>query len=74
MKNFSEYILEKRNLNESTSSDEVWVIKDKDLDGAILDVCSTEDDANKAYEEHMKENPDSHLEITHMKKSEVEKN
>ena len=66
MKSLVDYILE--------SEEVVWVVKDKDLDGAIMDVCTTEEDAKKMYDEHMKENKDNHLEITSMKRSEVEKN
>jgi len=78
MKNLSEYIIErgaapKADVSKVVDLDKVWVIKDKDLDGAILDVCDTEDAAQKAYDEHMKENGCNNLEITTCKRSEVEK-
>lgn len=74
MKTLSEYINEKTVVPTVESADDVvWIIKDKDLDGAIMDVCATEEDANKAYDEHMKENDHSRLEITTCKRSEVEK-
>ena len=72
MKNLSEYILERGAAPKVDADDTVWVIKDKDLDGAIMDVCDTEDAANKAYDEHMKENDGANLEITTCKRSEVE--
>ena len=65
MKSLVEYIYEQE--------EQVWIVKDKDLDGAIMDVCTTEEDAQKAYDDHMKENSDYHLEITTCKRSEVEK-
>ena len=78
MKNLTEYISEhldnaveevEKSVNEN---EDVWVVRDKDLDGAILDVCTTEEDAQKAYDEHMEENKDNHLEIVTCKRSEVE--
>lgn len=74
MKRLSEYILERGAAPKVQNTDNVFVIKDKDLDGAIMDVCPTEEDAKKAYDDHMKENPHNHLEIKSMKRSEVEKN
>lgn len=65
MKNITEYILEQEN--------KVWVIKDKDLDGAIFDVCDSKKAAEDALAVHMKENPDNHMEIVSMNRSEVEK-
>lgn len=77
MKGLVEYISEHTEqeevVNQITENEEVWVVKDKDLDGAIMDVCPTEDDANKALEEHMKENADYHLEVEKCNRSEVEK-
>jgi len=82
MKKIVEYIsehIDKEELDNQTienqvnENEDVWVVKDKDLDGAILDVCPTEEDAKAAYEGHMKENEDSHLEIVSCKRSEVEK-
>lgn len=64
MKNLTEYIYER--------NEQVWVIKDKDLDGAILDICDTEEAAKEVYDSHMKENEDNHLEISTCKRSEVE--
>ena len=58
------------------NSEEIRLLKPrqiKDLDGAILDVCATEEDAKKAYDAHMKENEGNHLEIVPCKRSEVEK-
>ncbi len=58
MKNLTEYIsehidneeLDNQNIENRVNEDEdVWVVKDKDLEGAILDVCTTEEDAQKAY-------------------------
>lgn len=40
---------------------------------SILDVCETEDAANEAKKEHLKENADAHLEVTSCPRSEVEK-
>lgn len=74
MKRLSEYILERGAAPKVQNTDNVFVIKDKDLDGAIMDVCPTEEDAKKTYDDHMKENPHNHLEIKSMKRSEVEKN
>lgn len=65
MRGLAEYINE--------AEDKVWIVVDKDLDGAILDVCPTEPDAKKAYDDHMKENEGNHLEIKTCKRSEVEK-
>ena len=75
MKDLKEYIIERGAAPKVTEEelDKVWVIKDKDLDGAILDVCATEADAKKAYDGHMKENEGNHLEIVPSKRSEVEK-
>ena len=73
MKNLKEYIIEKNASSESESTDNVWIVKDKDLDGAILDVCPTEKEAKDAYDFHMKENDKSNLEIEKIKRSEVEK-
>ena len=55
MKDLKEYIIErgpapkvsKEDMKKVPNLDVVWIIKDKDLDGAIIDVCDTEDDANK---------------------------
>lgn len=82
MKKIVEYIsehidkeeLDNQNIeNQVNENEDVWVVKDKDLDGAILDVCPTEEDAQKAYDEHMAENKDNHLEIVPCKRSEIEK-
>ena len=66
MKNLVEYISEK--LVDNTQSQEVneqdenvWVLRDKDLDGAIFDVCDTEEDANRLKEMKLKENPDANF-------------
>ena len=64
MKSFTQYINE--------YEEQVWVVRDKDLD-AILDVCPTKEDADKAFDAHMSENPDNHLEIKTMPRKEVEK-
>lgn len=78
MKSLVEYINEQivnetpaQNIDEK--SEDVWVVKDTDLN-SILDVCETEEDANNALAEHLKENEDSHLEVSSCKRSEVEKN
>ena len=74
MKNLKDYIVERGSAPKvDNSDDKVWVVSDKDLDGAIFDVCDTEEAAKKAYDEHMKENPDNHLEIKPCNRSEVEK-
>lgn len=74
MKNLKDYILERGPAPKvDNPSETVWVISDKDLDGAILDVCETEEDAQKAYDEHMKENSGNHLEMKTCPRSEVEK-
>ena len=81
MKSLSEYLLESEHNphveEEETQvvegEQEVWVVSDKDLDGAILDVCETEEAAQEAYEAHMKENSGNNLEIKTCKRSEVEK-
>lgn len=64
MKSFTQYINE--------YEEQVWVVRDKDLD-AILDVCTTKGDADKAFDTHMSENPDNHLEIKTIPRKEVEK-
>lgn len=62
MKTLKEYILEKN--NESASEvDKVWVLKDKDLEGAIFDVCNSEEEAQRLLDQKLKENPDAHMEI-----------
>lgn len=78
MKNLVEYICEK--LVDNTQSQEVneqdknvWVLRDKDLDGAIFDVCDTEEDANRLKEMKLKENPDANFEIVTGKRSEFVK-
>lgn len=82
MKSLSEYLLESEHkqtevnneeANLTESEEQVWVVTDKDLDGAILDVCETEEAAQEAYEGHMKENSGNNLEIKTCKRSEVEK-
>ena len=73
MKDLKEYIIERSAAPKVAVDDTVYIIKDKDLDGAILDVCSTEEDANNAYDAHMKENDEANLEISSCSRSEVEK-
>jgi len=81
MKSLSEYLLESEHNPQVEEEEtqvvegeqEVWVVSDKDLDGAILDVCETEEAAQEAYEAHMKENSGNNLEIKTCKRSEVEK-
>ena len=76
MKSLVEYINEQiadeqpAEVNESNEN--VWIVKDTDLN-SILDVCETEDAANEAKKEHLKENADAHLEVTSCPRSEVEK-
>lgn len=81
MKSLVEYINEQiADQQEQTSvenqvtegNENVWVVKDTDLN-SILDVCETEEAANEAKENHLKENEDSHLEVSSCKRSEVEK-
>jgi len=77
MKNLVEYISEKFNdikSKEVNEQDEtVWVLRDKDLDGAIFDVCDTEEDANRLKEMKLKENPDANFEVVTGKRSEFVK-
>ncbi|MBQ3416081.1 MAG: hypothetical protein IJH39_12265 [Clostridia bacterium] len=75
MKNLKEYIIERGAAPEVSKEelDKVYVVKDKDLDGAILDVCDTEEAAEKAKAEHLKENDGANLEIESCNRSEVEK-
>lgn len=73
MKSLSEYIIERGATPKENPDDTVWVIKDTDLDGAIFDVCTTEEDAKIVKGERLKENPDAHIEISSCKRSEVEK-
>lgn len=62
MKTLKEYILEKN--NESVKEvDKVWVLKDKDLEGAIFDVCDSEEEAQRLLDQKLKENPNAHMEI-----------
>lgn len=68
MKSLVEYIDNELNENK----DNVWVVKDKIVDG-ILDVCETEEDARLALDGHLEENADAKLEIKQCKRSEVEK-
>lgn len=75
MKSLVEYIAEQSvdTTPQVNESEDVWVVKDVDLDGAILDVCDTEDGAKAAKEQHLKENSGANLEISTCKRSEVEK-
>lgn len=76
MKSLVEYINEQIAFEQPTevneSNENVWIVKDTDLN-SILDVCETEDAANEAKKEHLKENADAHLEVTSCPRSEVEK-
>lgn len=76
MKSLVEYINEQIAVEQSAevneSNENVWIVKDTDLN-SILDVCETEDAANEAKQEHLKENADAHLEVTSCPRSEVEK-
>ena len=76
MKNLVEYINEQIAVEQpaevNESNENVWIVKDTDLN-SILDVCETEDAANEAKKEHLKENADAHLEVTSCPRSEVEK-
>ena len=76
MKSLVEYINEQIAVEQpaevNESNENVWIIKDTDLN-SILDVCETEDAANEAKKEHLKENADAHLEVTSCPRSEVEK-
>ena len=76
MKSLVEYINEqiavKQPAEVNESNENVWIVKDTDLN-SILDVCETEDAANEAKQEHLKENADAHLEGTSCPRSEVEK-
>lgn len=73
MKDLKDYIIERGPVPKIELDDKVYVIKDKDLDGAILDICSSKEEADKAYDDHMKENPGNKLEISTCDRSEVEK-
>ena len=80
MKSLVEYINEQIVVEQPTEqqvdvtegNENVWVVKDTDLN-SILDVCETEDAANEAKEDHLKENADAHLEVSSCPRSEVEK-
>ena len=80
MKNLKDYIIERGPVSNKNSEDYkkvksldyVYAIKDKDLDDAIFDVCDTEADAEETLDRHLKENPDSHMKIEKIKRSEVE--
>lgn len=76
MKSLVEYINEQIAVEQlaevNESNENVWIVKDTDLN-SILDVCETEDAANEAKKEHLKENADAHLEVTSCPRSEVEK-
>ena len=65
MKTLNEYIKE--------SSEFVYAVIDKDLDGAIMSVWNTKDEAEKEIADRLKENDHSKLEIKPIKRSEVEK-
>ena len=81
MKTLVEYITEKsvEEIEEVESQvideqdENVWVLKDKDLDGAIFDVCDTEEDAQRLLDKKLEENPDVHMEIVPGKRSEYVK-
>ena len=76
MKSLVEYINEQIAVEQpaevNESNENVWIVKDTDLN-SILDVCETEDAANEAKKEHLKENADAHLEVTSCPRSKVEK-
>ena len=77
MKGLVEYINEQiageqQTQTEITENENVWVVKDTDLN-SILDVCETEEAANEAKEDHLKENADAHLEVSSCPRSEIEK-
>ena len=76
MKSLVEYINEQIAVEQpaevNESNENVWIVNDTDLN-SILDVCETEDAANEAKKEHLKENADAHLEVTSCPRSEVEK-
>ncbi len=65
MKTLNEYLKE--------SQEQVFAIIDKDLDGAIMSVWDTNDDAEKEKAARLKENDKLKIEIKPMKRSEVEK-
>lgn len=65
MKTLNEYLKE--------SQEQVYAIIDKDLDGAIMSVWDTNDDAETEKAARLKENDKLNIEIKPMKKSEVEK-
>lgn len=65
MKNIIDYIKE--------SQEFVYAVIDKDLDGAIMSVWNTKDEAEKEIANCLKENDHSKLEIKQIKRSEVEK-
>ena len=72
MKDLKQYIIE-RGPAPKVDPDTLYVIKDLDLDGAIIDVCDDEKSAKETYDMHMKENPGNKLEIVPSKKSEFVK-
>lgn len=65
MKTLNEYLKE--------SQDYRYAVIDKDLEGAIMSVWNTNDEAETEKAARLKENEGLHLDIKKMKKSEVEK-
>ena len=64
MKTLNEYIKEQE--------EQVFAVVDKDLDGAIMSVWNTNDEAEKEKADRLKENDKLNIEIKPMKKSEAE--
>ena len=64
MKTLNEYLKE--------SQDSVYVIIDKDLDGAIMSVWNTPEEAETEKSERLKENDKLKIDIKKMKRSEIE--
>ena len=64
MKTLNEYLKE--------SQDNVYAIIDKDLDGAIMSVWNTPEEAETEKSERLKENDKLKIDIKKMKRSEVE--
>ena len=65
MKSLSEFI------KESSTEEQVYVVKDKD--GTIVNVCDSEEEANKIAEDYNAQNPDNNAKVSAENKSEYVK-
>ena len=78
MRNLTEYLEEsleeiKEENFEESNDDTVYAVVDTDLEGAIMSTWDLEEDAETEKSDRLKENPDLHLDIKPLKRSEVEK-